>query len=57
MESNIKLNSPQPQVLPAPTTVPETEPLTRPHEEPDENDPFNVPGPKVDPTPKGKKSF
>jgi hypothetical protein len=57
MESNINLNSPQPQVLPAPTTVPETEPLTRPHEEPDENDPFNVPGPKVDPTPKGKKSF
>lgn len=52
MESN--LNSPSPDVLPAPApvTVPETEPVIVPQTDPDE-DPFNVPGPKVDPTPKG----
>jgi hypothetical protein len=52
MESNLNLNSPQPEVMPAPTVVPETEPIV-PQQEPDENDPFRVPGPKVDPTPKG----
>lgn len=49
MESNI--SSPYPEVLPMPITVPEV----IPHEEPDEDDPFNVPAPKVNPTPKGKK--
>ena len=53
------LNSPQPEVLPRPIVVPK--PKTVPQVDPDENDPFNVPGPKVNPTPKGfkknKKSF
>lgn len=49
-----------PEVAPAPVVIPETEPVTvptRPKEDPEEDDPFRVPGPKVDPTPKGKKSF
>jgi len=45
------LNSPQPEVLPAPIVVPEPE--TVPTVEPDEDDPFRVPGPLVNPTPKG----
>ncbi len=49
MESYLK--SPQPEVLPRPTTVPK--PKTAPQVEPDENDPFSVPGPRVNPTPKG----
>jgi len=49
MES--RLNSPQPEVLPAPVIVPKPE--TAPIVEPDENDPFNVPGPRINPTPKG----
>lgn len=49
MESYLK--SPQPEVLPKPIVVPEPE--TVPLIEPDEDDPFNVPGPKVNPTPKG----
>lgn len=51
------LNSPQPEVLPNPIVIPEPE--TVPLIEPDEDDPFKVPGPKVDPTPKGirKKVF
>lgn len=54
MESNLK--SPQPEVLPKPTVVPK--PKTPPQVEPDEDDPFNVPGPKINPTPKGiKKNF
>jgi hypothetical protein len=54
MESYLK--SPQPAVLPRPTTVPK--PKTAPQVNPDENDPFSVPGPKVNPTPKGiKKVF
>lgn len=53
------LNSPQPEVLPNPIVIPSPEPETAPLVEPDEDDPFKVPGPKVDPTPKGirKKSF
>ena len=49
------LNSPQPKVLPRPIVVPEPE--TVPLIEPDEDDPFNVPGPLVDPTPKGIKEI
>ncbi len=45
------INSPQPEVLPAPVIVPKPE--TAPQVDPDENDPFKVPGPKVNPTPKG----
>ncbi|GIV43862.1 MAG: hypothetical protein KatS3mg035_0985 [Bacteroidia bacterium] len=52
MESNLKNNSPSPEVLPAPSPVTVPEPITLPEIDPD--DPFNVPGPKVDPTPKGK---
>ena len=44
------LNNPQPEVLPKPTVVPK--PKTAPQVEPDENDPFRVPGPLVNPTPK-----
>lgn len=53
MESYLK--SPQPAVLPKPTTVPKPE--TVPVVDPDENDPFSVPGPKVNPTPKGIKKI
>ena len=50
------LNDHQPEVLPRPTTVPK--PKTAPQVDPSENDPFSVPGPKVNPTPKGiKKVF
>lgn len=49
MESN--LSSPYPEVLPMP--MPITVPETIPKEEPNEDDPFNVPAPKVNPTPKG----
>ena len=49
MESYLK--SPIRAVLPRPTTVPKPE--TVPVVDPDENDPFSVPGPKVNPTPKG----
>lgn len=53
------LNSPQPEVLPKPVVVPKPE--TVPIVEPNEDDPFNVPAPKINPTPKGikkiKKSF
>ena len=38
-----------PEVIPHPETVPK--------KEPDEDSPWNVPGPKVDPTPKGKYIF
>ena len=55
MESYLKSNNPSPQVLPAPVRVPQ--PITEPQQEPNENDPFNVPALKVNPTPKGKKSF
>jgi hypothetical protein len=47
------LKSPQPEVLPKPIVVPK--PKTVPQVDPDENDPFNVPGPKINPTPKGLK--
>jgi hypothetical protein len=54
MESYLKDH--QPEVLPRPTTVPK--PKTTPQVDPDENNPFSVPGPKVNPTPKGiKKVF
>ena len=53
MESYLK--SPQPEVLPKPTTVPKPE--TVPVVDPDENDPFSVPGPKVNLTPKGIKKI
>jgi hypothetical protein len=49
MESYLK--SPQPEVIPRPTTVPK--PKTAPQVDPDENDPFSVPGPLINPTPKG----
>jgi len=45
------LKFPQPEVLPKPVVVPKPE--TVPLIEPNEDDPFNVPGPKVNPTPKG----
>lgn len=46
-------NSPEPEVLPVePEVVPETTP-EKPR--PSEDDPFAVPGPKVNPTPKGIK--
>ena len=48
MESNIKFNSPLPEVLPIPETKPEVEPTIQP----DENDPWSVPNPKISPTPK-----
>ena len=53
------LNSPQPEVLPNPIVIPSPKPETTPLIEPDEDDPFKVPGPLVNPTPKGirKKSF
>lgn len=54
MESNIKFNSPLPEVLPIPETKPEVEPAIQPTTQPDENDPWVVPGPKINPTPKGK---
>lgn len=38
------------EVLPAPTTKPATKPASIP--KPERDDPFNVPIPKVDPTPK-----
>jgi len=41
--------SPEPLVLPKPEIIPQ--------QDPDEDSPWNVPGPKVDPTPKGKNSF
>jgi hypothetical protein len=47
------LNSPQPEVLPAPVKRPS--PIRVPQTEPDENDPWAVPGPKINPTPKGRK--
>ena len=47
------LNSPQPEVLPNPTVVPE--PDKAPTVDPDENDPFRVPGPLINPTPKGQQ--
>lgn len=49
MESNLNK-------VPAPVVVPETEPITvptRPKEVPEEDDPFRVPGPLINPTPKG----
>ena len=53
------LNSPQPEVLPRPVVVPK--PKTVPLVEPNEDDPWAVPGPRINPTPKGfkknKKSF
>lgn len=43
---------PTPEVLPAePEVLPDQKPQVQPV--PREDDPFNVPAPKVDPTPKG----
>lgn len=39
----------EPGVIPKPEVVPQ--------ENPEEDSPWNVPGPKVDPTPKGKNIF
>lgn len=47
------LNSPRPEVLPAPRPVTVPKPAPKPRVDPDEDDPFRVPGPKVNPTPKG----
>jgi len=47
----VENNLNQPEVLPKPITKPAPTPI----QEPDENDPWNVPAPKIDPTPKGKK--
>jgi hypothetical protein len=49
------LVAPEPLVKPGPSTVPKPEII--PQQDPDEDSPWNVPGPKVDPTPKGKNSF
>ncbi len=39
----------EPIVKPAPVTTPEPSPV----KQPDRDDPFNVPAPKINPTPKG----
>lgn len=46
--------TPEPLVKPA---DPEVIPEIIPKKEPEEDSPWNVPGPKVDPTPKGKYIF
>ena len=48
MENNLN----QPEVLPKPITKPAPAPIQEPDEIPEE---WNVPAPKIDPTPKGKK--
>lgn len=44
---------PTPEVLPAPIKTPEPAVIPRPQED----DPFNVPAPLIDPTPKGFSFF